>query len=59
MAIRMRRIVQCVCMHRIALIRLRFPARLPSQPRRTYAPPAIVKIARFAVFALSIAKIII
>ncbi|EKS9883618.1 hypothetical protein BTK96_000518 [Burkholderia pyrrocinia] len=55
----MRRIVLCICVHRIALIRLRFPARLPSQPRRTYAPPAIAKIARFAVFALSIAKIII
>lgn len=55
----MRRIALCLCVHRIALIRLRFPTRLPTQPMRTYAPPTIVKIARFAVFALSIAKIII
>ncbi|BAX62691.1 hypothetical protein BSFP_055590 [Burkholderia stabilis] len=59
MVIRMSRLARCVSMHRIALIRLAFPARHRSQPMRRHAPSTVATIARFAVFALSIAKIII
>ncbi|CAM2180385.1 hypothetical protein BO443_30468 [Burkholderia orbicola] len=46
-------------MHRIALIRLAFRSRHPAQPARMRAGPAAATVAPFAVFPLSIAKIII
>ncbi|MBR8207650.1 hypothetical protein KDW61_03120 [Burkholderia cenocepacia] len=46
-------------MHRIALIRLAFRSRHPAQPARMRASPVAGPVVPFAVFPLSIAKIII
>ncbi|AOR71799.1 hypothetical protein BBJ41_30675 [Burkholderia stabilis] len=53
------RVMRRLGLRRIALIRLTFLARRHTPPMRMRAQPAVTAIAPFAVFTLSIAKIII